>query len=46
MQLLIATLMLADDVVLCSYPPKGLQHQLGNLQDFCTAEGLKVKGLD
>ena len=41
-QLLIAILMFADDIALFSYSPRGLQHQLNILQEFCTARGLKV----
>ena len=41
-QLLFAILMFADDIALFSYSPRGLQHQLSILQDFCTAPGLKM----
>ena len=44
-QLLIAILMFADDIALFSYSPRGLQHQLNILQEFCTARGLKVNVL-
>ena len=44
-QLLIAILMFADDIALFSYFPRGLQHQLNILQEFCTARGLKVNVL-
>ena len=44
-QLLIAILMFADDIILFSNSPRGLQHQLNILQEFCTARGLKVNVL-
>ena len=34
--------MSADDIALFSYSPRGLQHQLNILWEFCTARGLKV----
>ena len=45
-QLLIAILIFADDIALFSYSPRGLQHQLNILQEFCTARGLKVNVLN
>ena len=44
-QLLIAILMFADDIALFSYSPRGLQHQLNILQEFCIARGLQVNVL-